>query len=124
MLNRPVLGVIAGLVLGAFDGLTALVSSPELSSEIGGIVMGSSGKGLVAGLIIGFIARKLQSPGVGLLVGVAVASLVTLPIAHLNAQHYANPAYYWRIMLPGALVGAIVGYVVMRYGKAPAARVA
>ena len=24
-------------------------------------------------------------------------------------------------MLPGALVGAIVGYVVMRYGRAPAA---
>lgn len=30
-----------------------------------------------------------------------------------------SPAFYWKIMLPGALVGAIVGYVVMRYGKPP-----
>jgi hypothetical protein len=42
-----------------------------------------------------------------------------LLVAHMNATHYGRPDYYWKIMLPGALVGAIVGYVVMRYGKAP-----
>lgn len=48
-----------------------------------------------------------------------VAAVITFPIAHLNATHYGRPDYYWKIMLPGALVGAIVGYVVMRYGKPP-----
>ena len=31
------------------------------------------------------------------------------------------PPNYWKIMLPGAIVGVIVGYVVVRYGKAKAA---
>jgi hypothetical protein len=123
MLNRPLLGLLAGALLGAFDGLSALVSAPELSGEIAGIVIGSTGKGLVAGLVTGVIARKLESSSVSIAIGALVAGALTAPIAHMNAQHYGEPSYYWKIMLPGALVGAIVGYVVMRYGKAPAAPV-
>jgi hypothetical protein len=119
MLNRPLLGLLVGGVLGVFDGLSALVSSPEVSSQIGGIVVGSSGKGLLAGVIVGLVARKLASWRSSTLVGVATASVITLPIAHMNASMYGRPDYYWKIMLPGALVGAIVGYVVMRYGRAP-----
>lgn len=120
MLNRPLTGLLVGAVLGVLDGLSSLVSSPEMSAQIGGIVVGSCLKGLFAGIIVGFIARKLQSTRVGVAAGVVVASLVTLPIAHLNASHYGRPDYYWKIMLPGALVGAIVGYIVMRYGRPPA----
>ena len=40
-------------------------------------------------------------------------------IAYMNASQYGRPDYYWKIMLPGALVGAIVGYLVMRYGRTP-----
>jgi uncharacterized membrane-anchored protein YhcB (DUF1043 family) len=118
VLNRPLLGLIAGLVLGAVDGLTALVSSPEVSDGIAGIVMGSSFKGLLAGVIIGVIARKLKSTPWGLACGTLVALVITAPVAYLNATHYGQPSYYWKIMLPGALVGAIVGFVVMRYGRA------
>jgi hypothetical protein len=121
MLNRPVLGLIVGAGLGALDGLSALVSSPEVSNQIAGIIAGSTVKGLLAGVIIGAIARKLRSPVIGLIVGIAVAAVITLPIAHMNASHYGRPDYYWKIMLPGALVGAIVGYVVLRYGRAPRA---
>jgi threonine/homoserine efflux transporter RhtA len=120
MLNRPVLGLLVGAALGALDGLSALVSSPEVSSEIAGIVVGSTFKGLLAGVLVGAIARKLHSSRAGMVVGVLVASVVTLPIAYMNASHYGRPDYYWKIMLPGALVGIIVGYVVMRHGKAPA----
>lgn len=120
-MNRPLMGLTAGLVLGALDGLTSL-ATPEVRDELAGIVMGSSMKGLLAGIIVGLIARKLRSTRASTLIGVGVAAVITFPIAHLNAQHYGNPAYYWKIMLPGALVGAIVGYVVMRYGKPPSAQ--
>lgn len=123
-MNRPLLGLLIGAGLGVLDGLSALVSSPEVSGEIAGIVLGSSGKGLLAGIIVGVIARKLESSRLGTLIGVGVASVITFPVAHMNAAHYGRPDYYWKIMLPGALVGAIVGYVVMRYGKAPGARTA
>ena len=119
MTNRPLLGVIAGALLGAFDGLTALVSAPELAHQIAGIVIGSSTKGLLAGLIVGLVARKLHSTPVAILVGTLVAAVITFPIAYLNATQYDNASFYWKIMLPGALVGAIVGYVVMRYAKPP-----
>jgi hypothetical protein len=117
MLNRPLLGLVAGALLGVIDGLSALVSSPEVADQIAGIVIGSTGKGLLAGLITGVIARKLSSSRVGVLVGTVVACIITAPIAHMNASAYGQPSYYYKIMLPGALVGALVGYIVMRYGK-------
>lgn len=117
MLNRPLLGLAVGSLLGALDGLSALVSSPEVSDQIGGIVVGSSIKGILAGVIVGVIARRMKSPGAGVALGTVVAGIITAPIAWLNATHYGNPSYYWKIMLPGALVGAIVGYVIVRYGK-------
>ena len=119
MLNRPLLGLVAGVLLGALDGLSALVSSPEVADQIAGIVMGSSFKGLLAGLITGFIARKLSSTRWGVAVGAVVALVITAPVAHMNASYYGEPSYYWKIMLPGALVGAIVGFAVMRYGRPP-----
>lgn len=124
MLNRPLFGLLAGAVLGVLDGLTALFSAPEVAGEIAGIVIGSSVKGLIAGLIIGFIARRLRSPWLGLGIGALVALVVTAPIAYMNASHYGEVSYYWKIMLPGALVGAIVGYVVTRYGRPPKAKTA
>jgi hypothetical protein len=120
--KRPVLGLVAGALLGALDGLTALFSGPpEIHEQIGGIVVGSSLKGLLAGVIIGVIARKLESTRLGVAIGTLVALALTAPIAHLNAVHYGSPSYYYKIMLPGALVGAIVGYVTMRYGRRPRA---
>jgi threonine/homoserine efflux transporter RhtA len=84
-------------------------------------VLGSTIKGLLAGVIVGAIARRLRSLAAGLGVGVTVASVITFPIAYVNATHYGRLDYYWKIMLPGALVGAIVGYVVLRYGRVPSA---
>jgi hypothetical protein len=116
-LNRPLLGLLAGTGLGVLDGLTALISAPELSGEIAGIVIGSSMKGLLAGLITGLIARKMANSTHGVLIGLVVALLVTAPIAHMNASHYGDVSYYWKIMLPGALVGALAGFIVIRYGR-------
>ncbi|MBK7859414.1 MAG: hypothetical protein IPJ65_12485 [Archangiaceae bacterium] len=99
-----------------------MISAPEVRAELPGIVLGSSLKGLLAGVIIGLIARRLTSPVTSLAVGVAVAAVITFPIAYLNVVHYGSASYYWKLMLPGAVVGAIVGYTVVRYGRAPAPR--
>ena len=57
-MNKPVFGLVVGGILGIFDGLSALVSSPEVSSQIAGIVIGSTFKGLIAGVLIGWFAKN------------------------------------------------------------------
>ena len=116
-MNRPLLGLLVGVILGVLDGSTAFFSAPELRSELADIVMGSSIKGLVAGLVTGLIVRKMGSVPLGAVVGVAVGLLLAVPIAYMNATYYENISYYWKIILPGSLMGAFVGYLTMRYGK-------
>ena len=117
-MNKPLLGLVLGGVLGIFDGLTALVSAPEVAPEIVGIVIGSTFKGVIAGVLIGWFARKVDSLPLGILFGMGVGLLLAYFVAAMpsaTGQHY-----YWQIMLPGAIVGIIVGYATQRYGAAPA----
>lgn len=114
-MNKPVYGLLLGGILGAVDGLFARVSAPELASELLGIVVGSTFKGLIVGLLIGFFARKVTSIPWGLVFGGLVGLALAAPVAVLNSQHYQTN-YYWHIMLPGAIVGLIVGYATQRYG--------
>jgi hypothetical protein len=113
-MNKPVFGLVLGGVLGIFDGLSALVSSPEVSSQIIGIVIGSTFKGLIAGVLIGWFARKVNSLPAGILFGLAVGAALALPIAIMNSKALHHN-YYWQIMLPGSIVGLIVGYATQRY---------
>jgi len=113
-MNKPLYGLLLGGILGAVDGLFARVTAPELASELVGIVIGSTFKGLVAGVIIGYFARKVASVPWGLVFGALVGLALAAPVAYLNSQHY-DTNYYWHIMLPGALVGLIVGYATQRY---------
>ena len=116
-MSKPVLGLLIGGVLGILDGLSALVSAPEVAPQIASIVFGSTTKGLITGALIGWFAKKVGSLrlgiGFGLGVGVALAFVVSL-LQKLTGQ----PAYYWQIMLPGGILGMIVGYATQRYGKA------
>ena len=49
-MNKVLLGLLVGAGLGALDGLTAWFT-PEVRSQIAGIVAGSTFKGLVAGVL-------------------------------------------------------------------------
>jgi peptidoglycan/LPS O-acetylase OafA/YrhL len=115
MMKKWALGLFLGGFLGIFDGLSALVSAPEVASDIPMIVIGSTMKGLVAGILIGFFAYRVHSLAIGILFGLAVGALLALPIAIINSKHLGKP-YYWHIMLPGAAVGLIVGYATQRHG--------
>jgi Na+/proline symporter len=121
-MNKPVLGLVVGAGLGVLDGLSALVSAPETAPDIAMIVVGSCGKGLVAGLIIGFFARKVSNLAAGIIFGIATSALVTLPIALAPNPANNNEPYFWEIIIPGMIVGLIVGFVTQRYGTRPPAR--
>jgi hypothetical protein len=113
-MKKPVLGLLLGGALGVFDGLSALISAPETAPLIVGIVIGSTFKGLIVGLIAGWFARKVRSVPAGLLFGLAVGAFFAFLVAAMpdpSGQHY-----YWQIVLPGSVLGLIVGYATQRYG--------
>jgi hypothetical protein len=97
-MKTPLYGLILGGTLGVFDGLSALVSAPEVAPQIVGIVIGSTVKGLLTGVLIGLFARKVRS----------------FPLCLLQTSGGQKP-YYWQIMLPGAILGLIVGYATTRH---------
>lgn len=115
-MNKIILGLVLGAILGAFDGLTAWFT-PEARSQLLGIVIGSTIKGLIAGILIGYFARKVNSLPLGILFGLGVGLILAFIVAVMP-----NPAgkhYYFEIMLPGSIVGMIVGYATQRFGAAP-----
>ncbi len=113
-MGKPLFGLILGGILGIFDGLTALVSAPEVAPQIMSIVLGSMGKGLLAGWIIGFIAKKVNNLAIGVLAGIVVSGLIALPIA-MSKDPATGAVYFWEILIPGMIVGLIVGYATQRH---------
>lgn len=113
-MKKPVFAMLLGGFLGIFDGLSALITGgQEIPSQIGAIVAGSTFKGVIAGAIIGLVAQKTQSMAitlaVGVIVGAFLACLVTI-----------GSPYFWEIVLPGSIVGLIVGFASIKY-RGPAA---
>jgi hypothetical protein len=105
-MNRPLLGVL--------DGASALITSPEVSHEIVGIVVGSTIKGLVCGLLIGAYARRARSTAAAVVFGLVVGLGTALLVAWISATQ-GKPAWL-EIVLPGAILGLVVGFATERYG--------
>ena len=121
--KKPVFGMLLGGVLGIFDGLSALVSAPETAPGIVGIVIGSTFKGIIAGAAIGWFARKVNSLPLGILFGTGVGLFLAWLITVMN-KAAGQPAYYAEIMIPGAIVGLIVGYATQKHSEAARPRTA
>jgi hypothetical protein len=107
--------VLLGGFLGIFDGLTAWFT-PEVRSQIVGIVIGSTIKGVLTGLLVGFFAQKVRSLVWGTVFGLAVGAFFAYLILLMNPGHTLN------IMLPGSLVGLIVGYATQQHVTSPEPR--
>lgn len=114
-MSKALLGLMFGGVLGAVDGLTALFY-PETVPLIAGIVVGSTLKGLIAGIIIGYFSKRVQSTTKGILFGLGVGLILAFLVA---AMQQTGQHHYVEIMVPGTFVGAIVGYATQQYGKKP-----
>lgn len=113
-MKKPLYGTILGGVLGVLDGLSALASAPETAPQIASIVIGSTFKGLLAGLLIGYFARKVHSLALGIVFGLVVAFALAGLVVYMQVAS-GQPGYYWQILLPGSLVGVIVGYATQRH---------
>jgi hypothetical protein len=112
-MNKVVLGLVVGGILGIFDGLSAWFT-PAVRAQLLGIVIGSTVKGLVAGILIGYFAKKVNSLPLGLLFGLGVGLLLAYAVAAMPDP--TGKHYYFEIMLPGGIVGLIVGYATQRFG--------
>ena len=107
-MNKPVFAMLLGAILGIFDGLTAWFT-PEVRDQMLGIVIGSTIKGVLTGVLIGFFAVKVHSLLWGTIFGLIVGAFFAYLILLMNPGHALN------IMLPGSLVGLIVGYATQRH---------
>jgi hypothetical protein len=112
-MNKPVVGIAVGAVLGALDGATAWFT-PAVQSQVGFIMMASGVKGMVVGLLCGLFARKVNSNAAGIGVGAAVGLLLAYLVA-MNPEPDGTH-YYAQIMIPGFITGAIIGFLTQRMG--------
>jgi hypothetical protein len=119
-MSKPVLGLVLGGVLGIFDGLTAWFT-PAVRDQLVGIVIGSTVKGLIAGILIGWFAKKFNSLPLGIVFGLGVGLLLAFAVAAMPSE--TGQHYYFEIMLPGAILGLIVGFATQKYGR-PSAQTA
>jgi len=117
------LGMVLGAVLGLIDGASAyFYPYPDVKEAIVGIMIGSTFKGLLTGLVAGMVASKYRSLPLGILTGLAMGLLLSYLVAAMPNPE--NKHYYWEIMLPGAALGAVVGFATQRYGRSGSRAVA
>ncbi len=110
-LSKPMLGLALGGTLGLLDGLTGFFE-PSLAPVMGSVIIFSMLKGLVSGVLIGYVSQKADSMLVGVLAGIAIAALLSFLVILR-----AGMALFWDIMLPGMLLGLIVGFCTQKFGQ-------
>ena len=115
-MNKVVVGLLLGGVLGIFDGLTAWFT-PAVRAQILGIVFGSTIKGMICGIAAGYFARKVNSLPLGIAFGLGVGLILAYAVAAMPNPEGKH--YYFEIMLPGSILGAIVGFATQKFGSSP-----
>lgn len=117
-LTKPMLGLAVGGTLGLLDGLSGFLE-PSLAPVMASVITFSLLKGLVAGMAIGYFSQRVRSMLVGIIAGVGIAALLSLLLVLR-----AGMVLFWDIVLPGMLLGAIVGFATQKFGRVPASAVA
>ena len=119
-MNKILVGVIAGTLLGAIDGATAWFE-PAVRPDILFIIMASTIKGVIAGIAAGWFARKVHSVPKGIAFGFVVGLVLAFLVA-MNPDPKTGEHYWWQIMLPGSVLGGVIGWATQRYGRPAGAR--
>ncbi len=113
-MSKVLLGLLLGSLLGLIDGLSAYLY-PMITADMWlGIVLGSTFKGLLTGVAAGWFARRTRSAAKGIVFGLAVGLVLSFAVAAMGDEQGHH--YYAEIMVPGSLLGAIVGFATQRFG--------
>jgi hypothetical protein len=110
-LTKPMLGLAVGGTLGLLDGLSGFLE-PSLAPVMSSVITFSLLKGLVSGVAIGYVSEKVHSIALGMLAGMAIAAVLSLLVILR-----AGMALFWDIMLPGMLLGVVVGFTTQKFGR-------
>jgi hypothetical protein len=111
-LTKPMLGLAVGGVLGLLDGLSGFFE-PSLAPVMGSVITFSLLKGSLAGITTGYVLQRVHSMLLGILAGTGIAAVLSLLVILR-----AGMALFWDILLPGMLLGAIVGFATQKFGRA------
>lgn len=112
-ISKPLLGLLVGGTLGLLDGLSGFLY-PSLAPVMSSVITFSLLKGLLAGICIGYVSRRVRSLPLGILAGIGIAAVFSLLVILR-----AGMGLFWDIMLPGMLLGMIVGFATQKFGGAP-----
>lgn len=110
-LTKPMLGLAVGGTLGLLDGLSGFLE-PSLAPLMTSVITFSLLKGLLSGVAIGYVSQRVHSIAVGILAGLGIAAALSLLVIL-----HAGMALFWDIMLPGMLLGVVVGFTTQRFGN-------
>jgi len=113
-MNKPLVGVLWGAVLGFLDGLTSWFT-PEVRPVLMSIAISSAFKGMITGVLAGLFARKVNSVPWGVVLGSALGLLFAWGVAAMPSE--TGQHYYLEIMLPGFIEGALIGFLTQRLGR-------
>ena len=119
-MNKILVGLIVGAVLGVIDGATAWFT-PQVRDQMLGIIIGSTGKGIIAGVAAGWFARRVQSVPKGIAFGFVVGLVLAFAVAAMPDPK-TGEHYWWQIMVPGSILGGVIGWATQRYGRPATAR--
>jgi hypothetical protein len=110
-LTKPMLGLAVGGTLGLLDGLSGFFE-PSLAPAMSSVITFSLLKGLLSGIAIGCVSQRFHSMPVGILAGAGIAAALSLLVIL-----HAGMALFWDIMLPGMLLGVVVGFTTQKFGQ-------
>jgi hypothetical protein len=110
-ITKPMLGLAVGGTLGLMDGLSGFLE-PSLAPLMTSVITFSLLKGLVSGAAIGYFSKRVHSMPLGILAGVLIAAAFSMLVILK-----AGMALFLDIMLPGMLLGVIVGFATQRFGN-------
>ncbi len=117
-MSKLKLGIIVGAGLGLLDGLSTFFAPEAVKmGMMPMIIAGSTVKGLVTGILAGRIANRYRSMPIGIAGGLGIGLLLSFLVA-LIPDPQGNH-HFFEIMLPGALLGLVVGFVCQKWGRIP-----
>ena len=108
-MNKMSLALISGVILGLLDGLSAIFA-PGAQDMLEVIIISATIKGLINGGIVGVVSRRIDGIGVNVLIGGLVGSVLSV-LAALPSGSYTE------IVIPGTIIGLLLGFIVSKWGK-------